>query len=394
VAPYAFGVSAYEYWMPLLRGHHVVVSPPGDLEIGLLRRLIKEEEITAVHLTAGLFRVVAEEAPDLFAGVAEVLTGGDTIAPIAVQRVLERCPGTVVRALYGATEVTAFAVTTTMGAPYTAGATVPVGRPMNGVRAYVLDAELNPVPAGVEGELYLAGERLAAGYLGDPRQTAERFVADPFGPAGERMYRTGDLMRRASDGLLEFVGRTTDQVKIRGFRVEPGEVESALARYPGVAHAAVVAEEAAGGDSRLVAYLVPEAGDLDLDGVRAHAAGLLPEYMVPSAFVTLAALPLTPNGKLDRKALPEARAGGGAAYQAPRTARQETLCALFGEVLGAERVGVHDSFFDLDGQSLLAVRLISRIRAVLGVELTVGDLFNAPTVADLDALIGDGPAGG
>jgi amino acid adenylation domain-containing protein len=388
LAPYAFGVSTYELWVPLLRGGHLVLAPPGRLDVGTLRRLITEHRITAVHVTAGLFRVVADEAPECFAGVREVLTGGDVISAKAVQQVLEACPDTVVRATYGATEMSSFITNSPMRAPYSMGLTVPVGRGMDNTRLHVLDEQLRPLPAGEVGDLYVAGDRLARGYYRRPGITAERFVADPFAGAGQRMYRTGDQVRMRQDGLIEFVGRSGDQVKIRGYRVELAEVESVLARYHGLAHAVVVAREVTGGEKRLIAYVVAEAGRLDVDGLRAHATELLPEYMVPAAFVTLDSLPLTPNGKVDRKALPEPVMEVSSAYRAPKTARQEVLCSLFAEVLGVPRVGVDDSFFDLNGESLRAMRLISSIQACLGVELLISDIFDAPTVAELDQQVG------
>jgi len=387
LAPYAFGVSTYELWVPLLRGGHLVLAPPGRLDVGTLRRLITEHQITAVHVTAGLFRVVADEAPECFAGVREVLTGGDVISAKAVQQVLEACPDTVVRATYGATEMSSFITNSPMRAPYSMGPTVPVGRGMDSTRLHVLDEQLRPLPAGEVGDLYVAGDRLARGYYRRADVTAERFVADPFAGAGQRMYRTGDQVRMRQDGLIEFVGRSGDQVKIRGYRVELAEVESVLARYRGLAHAFVVAREVTGGEKRLIAYVVAEAGQVDVDGLRAHATELLPEYMVPSAFVTLDWLPLTPNGKVDRKALPEPVVEGLSAYRAPQTARQEVLCSLFAEVLGVPSVGVDDSFFDLHGESLMAMRLISAIQACLGVELLIADIFDAPTVAELDQQV-------
>jgi amino acid adenylation domain-containing protein len=387
LAPYAFGVSTYELWVPLLRGGHLVLAPPGRLDVGTLRRLITEHQISAVHVTAGLFRVVADEAPECFAGVREVLTGGDVISAKAVQQVLEACPDTVVRATYGATEMSSFITNSPMRAPYSMGLTVPVGRGMDHTRLHVLDEQLRPLPTGEVGDLYVAGDRLARGYYGRPGVTAERFVADPFAVAGQRMYRTGDQVRMRQDGLIEFVGRSGDQVKIRGYRVELAEVESVLARYHGLAHAVVVAREDSGGEKRLIAYVVAEAGRLDVDGLRAHATELLPEYMVPSAFVTLDSLPLTPNGKVDRQALPEPVVEASSDYRAPETARQEILCSLFAEVLGVPRVGVDDSFFDLHGESLKAMRLISSILACLGVELLISDIFDAPTVAELDQQV-------
>lgn len=390
VAPHAFNVSTYEIWVTLLNGGQVVVAPPGDLEVGLLRELIRDERITAVHLTAGLFRVVAEEAPGCLAGVREVLTGGDVIAPTAVQRVLEACPDIVVRAMYGATETTVFASQAPITAPYEAGAMVPAGTPMDDMRLYILDDRLGQVPADVPGEVYIAGRGVARGYFRRPDLTAERFVADPFGEPGARMYRTGDLMRRTADGRLEFLGRENDQVKILGFRVELAEVEAVLARYPGTAHVAVVTREAPDGEKRLVAYVVPESAGTDLAGLRAHAADALPEYMVPTAFIPLDALPLTPNGKLDRRALPEPDFSSDAAYRAPQNERQEKLCAIFADVLGVPRIGIDDSIFDLGGgQSLTAMRMVNRIRTALGVDMTIGVLFDSPTVASLAKRIDD-----
>ncbi|GIH67787.1 non-ribosomal peptide synthetase [Sphaerimonospora thailandensis] len=387
VAPYAFNVSTYELWVPLLHGGEIVVAPPGELDVPLLRRLIAEAGITGVHLTAGLFRVVAEEAPDCLAGVREVLTGGDVIAPTAVRRVLDACPDLVVRAMYGATEATLFSTHSPMTAPFEADTTVPVGRAMDDVRLYILDERLDQVPAEVVGELYIAGRGVARGYHGRADLTAERFVADPFAGPGERMYRTGDLVRRTPEGLLDFVGRANDQVKILGFRVELAEVEATLAACPGLAHVAVVARENGQGDKRLVAYVVPVGAAPDVPALRAHARASLPEYMVPAAFVVVDVLPLTANGKLDRRALPEPDFESALTYRAPLNPRQEVLCSIYAEVLGVPRVGIDDSLFDLGGQSLLAMRLVSRIRTALGVTVPIGVLFDAPTVAGLDEHI-------
>jgi amino acid adenylation domain-containing protein len=383
LAPYAFDVSTYELWVPLLRGGRVVVTPPGDLEIATLRRLVERERVTGLHLSAGLFRVVAQEAPESLAQVREVMTGGDVVAPTAVRRVLEACPDTRVRAMYGPTEATLFTTCAPLAAPYQPAATVPIGQPMAGVRAYVLDPRLRPVATGEVGELYLAGPRLARGYHRRPDLTAERFVPDPFHGTGERMYRTGDLVRWLPDGRLDFVGRADDQVKIRGFRVELAEVAAVLAEHAGLADLAVVAREQAPGDRRLVAYLVPESRGVDVAALRAHAARRLPDYMVPAGFVVLDALPLTPNGKLDRAALPDPEPEPESAYRAPRDTTEEILCGVFAEVLGVPKVGLDDDFFALGGQSLLAMRLISRVRAALGVELPIATLFDAPTVAEL-----------
>jgi amino acid adenylation domain-containing protein len=389
IAPYAFNVSTYEFWVPLLHGGHIVVGPPGDLDVSVLGRLISSERVTGVHLTAGLFRVVAEEAPESLAGVREVLTGGDVIAPGAVARVLEFNPDIVIRAMYGATELTLFSTHSPMSAGYRASGVVPLGGPMDNIALHILDDRLAPVGAGTVGELYITGRGLARGYFGRADLTAERFVANPFGAPGERMYRTGDLMRRNADGLLEFVGRAGDQVKIMGFRVELGEIEAVLAKHPGLAHVAVVAKESSTGEKRLVAYVVPEAGEVDPAAVKAHATEALPEYMVPAAVVALDTLPLTPNGKVDRRALPEPDFENVTSYRAPVNARQEALCKVFADVLGVSQVGIDDSFFDLGGQSLLAMRLISRIRSTIGEELTIAVLFDIPTVAGLASYLED-----
>jgi amino acid adenylation domain-containing protein len=393
LAPYAFAVSTYELWVPLLRGGHLVLAPPGHLDVGTLRELIAEHKLSAVHVTAGLFRVVADEAPGCFAGVREVLTGGDVISAKAVRLVLEACPDTVVRATYGSSELSLFVLSSPMRAPYSMGPVVPVGRGLDTIVLYPLDDQLRPLPLGEVGDLYVAGSRLARGYYRRPAVTAERFVADPFGGSGQRMFRTGDQVRVRQDGLIEFVGRSGDQVKIRGYRVELAEIESVLARGRAVAHAVVIARAVEGGEKRLIAYVVPEpvilpeASRFDIDGLRAHAKELLPEYMVPSAFVTLDSLPLTPNGKVDRQALPEPAAPAAAAYRAPKTPRQELLCSLFAAVLGVARVGLDDSFYDLHGESLMAMRLVSSIQERLGAELLVSDIFDAPTVAELDQQV-------
>jgi 4-hydroxyphenylpyruvate dioxygenase len=397
LAPYAFDVSTYELWVPLLRGGRVVMPPPGDLDLGALARLVARERVTGLHLTAGLFRVVAQEAPECLAGVREVMTGGDVVSPAAVRRVLEACPGIVVRAMYGPTEATLFVTHSSMTAPSEPGAAVPIGRPMAGVRTYLLDDRLGPVAPGVVGELYVAGPRVARGYFGRPDLTAECFLPDPFDGAGERMYRTGDLVRWLPDGQLDFVGRADDQVKIRGFRVEPAEVEAVLAGHGGLADLAVVAHEPEPGGKSLAAYLVPEPGrQLDLAQLRAEAARRLPDYMLPAAFVVLDALPLTPNGKLDRAALPAPGAAlpeAASRYRPPRNPTEEILCAIFAEVLGARRVGLDDDFFELGGQSLLAMRLISRVHAALGgADLPIATLFDAPTVAGLAAELAPGAA--
>ncbi|GHE98055.1 non-ribosomal peptide synthase/polyketide synthase [Streptomyces griseoluteus] len=385
-APHAFDISVYEIWVPLLNGARVVVAPEGTLESADLNRLVRSHGVSHLHITAGLFRVMAEDLTTAFARTREILTGGDVISADAMRHVLDQCPDTTVRTLYGPTEATLCVTSTVWRSAAEVTSPVPLGRPLERTRAYVLDHSLRPVPAGVTGELYLAGAGLARGYLRRPGLTGERFVADPYGAPGERMYRTGDLARRRStDGVLEFLGRTDEQIKIRGFRVELGEVESALSAHPQVSRVAVIAREDRPGDKRLVAYVVPPngAGELDPVALRRYAGECLPEFMVPAAVVVLDGLPLTPNGKLDRRALPAPVFETTAAFRAPRNAGEEVLCAVFGEVLGLDKVGIDDSFFDLGGHSLLATRVVSRVRTVLGVELPLRALFEAPAVAEL-----------
>jgi amino acid adenylation domain-containing protein len=385
-ANHAFDASTYEVWVPLAHGGRLVIVPAGEVDGAEWGRLIAAHRITNVHATAGLFRVLAEQSPQIFAGVREVSTGGDVVSASAVRALLDAHPGLVVRSTYGPTETTAFATHIPFTGADGVPAAVPIGVPLDNTRVYVLDGFLRPVPPGVVGELYIAGAGLARGYVGRATLTAERFVACPYGE-GERMYRTGDLVRWGEDGVLAFLGRADHQVKIRGFRVEPGEIETVLSGHPTVSQVAVVAREDQPGQKQIVAYVV---ADGPADGLRDHVAAVLPEYMVPAAVVAVPELPLTPNGKLDRAALPAPDFGGLVTGREPRTPLEEVLCGLFAEVLGLERVGADDGFFDLGGDSLLAMRLIARIRAVLDSELSIRRLFSAPTPAGAARLVGDG----
>ncbi|MES4909627.1 MULTISPECIES: amino acid adenylation domain-containing protein, partial [unclassified Streptomyces] len=341
-APHAFDASDYEIWVPLLSGGRIVVAPNEQIDAKALRTLISDGRVTAIEMTAGLFRVIAEEDPGCFDQLQEVLTGGDVVSPTAVQRVLQACPQVRVRALYGPTEITLCATQHLMTPATPPGTSVPIGRPMDNTRTYVLDNALRPVPPGVAGELYIAGTGLAHGYINQPTTTAERFIPDPFGPPGTRMYRTGDLARWNTDGTLEHLGRTDTQVKIRGFRIEPGEVEAALTTHPTIAQAAALVREDHPGDKRLVGYLVPATPETEINTAQVlrTVRDRLPDYMVPTALIALDRLPLTPNGKLDRNALPAPDYTTSGARRAPRTPHEEILCGLFAEVLAVPEVGI------------------------------------------------------
>jgi acyl carrier protein len=269
---------------------------------------------------------------------------------------------------------------------------MPIGRPINNMKMYVLDKYLQPVPRGVHGELYVGGVGVGRGYLNDPQRTAEAFSSDPFSQEpGARLYKTGDLVRYLPDGNLEFLGRVDFQVKIRGFRIELGEIEAVLARYPQVAEALVMARQDSSNDKQLVAYLVPQAGHSpSTQDLRAFLQNHLPDYMIPGYFVFLQAFPLNANGKINRKALPAPDRSNldlDSSYVAPRDAVEETIAKIFARALNVERIGAHDNFFDLGGHSLSATQVISRIRQEFQINFPLRDFFMAPSVAELARAI-------
>ncbi|MFJ3928564.1 amino acid adenylation domain-containing protein, partial [Streptomyces sp. NPDC090022] len=384
VTTVSFDIAALELFLPLVSGASVAVASRDAVrDPAALLDLVGSTGATVVQGVPSLWRGLLEAGT--WPASVRVLVGGEALPGELAERLA--ATGAPVENVYGPTEVTVWATS----APVSDEGPVLVGRPFADVRAYVLDERLRPVAPGVTGELYLAGAQVARGYLGRPGLTAERFVAGPF-EAGTRMYRTGDLARWTRDGRLECLGRADEQVKVRGFRIEPGEVEAVLSGHASVARAAVTAREDVPGDVRLVAYVVARTGaSVDAAQLRAHAGLSLPAYMVPSAVVVLDELPLTANGKLDRKALPapEHTAGPG---RGPATVREELLCGVFAQVLGLLEVGVDEDFFALGGHSLLATRLVSRIRAVLGVELPLRELFETPTAAGLASRLADAEA--
>ncbi|WP_371524556.1 amino acid adenylation domain-containing protein [Streptomyces sp. NBC_01283] len=380
----AFDTFTYELWAALLRGGAVVILPSGRLDPAGLTRMIVEQGVTGLIMPAGQFMAFADEAPEAFRGAREVWTVGDVVTPAALERVLCACADLTIVNGYGPTETTAATTMHVITGRDDLGEAVPIGRPMDNTRLYVLDAALRPAPVGVVGDLYVAGERLARGYLDRYGLTAERFVACPFGGPGERMYRTGDLAAWTPEGRLLFRGRVDNQVKVRGFRIELGEVEAVLADHPQVAQAVVITRDQPGIGRHLVAYVTPAEGERpDPDTLRSFTGQRLPEHMVPSAVLVMESLPLAVTGKVDRRLLPVPEFLSHTAYRAPRNAQEELLASVFAQILGVERVGIDDDFFALGGHSLLATRLISRIRTVLSAEVPIRSVFQAPTVAKL-----------
>ena len=391
----SFDAATFEVWGTLLHGaqligigREAVLSPP------LLAAQLSELAISAMFLPTALFNHVAGEIPDAFNSVHTLMFGGEEANVARVRQVLDAGPPKRLLNVYGPTEGTTFSSWHMIKDVPEETLRIPIGRPLSNTQTYILDGKQQPVPVGVTGELYIGGEGLARGYVGAPALTAERFVPDAFGGStGGRLYRTGDLGRYLANGELEFMGRRDGQIKVRGFRVEVGEVEAALRAQEGVRDAVVVARQDQSGHQGLVAYVVSANGAgarLSVGQLRDQLKTRLPDYMVPAAFVLLDELPLNPNGKLDRLALPDPEQVGterGTTYAPPRTPVEKKLTEIFSSVLGPKSVSINDNFFDLGGHSLLATQVISRIREVLQVEVSLLSLFVSPTIADLAEVI-------
>ncbi|MBB4636050.1 non-ribosomal peptide synthetase [Longimicrobium terrae] len=380
---FSFDVSVRELFWPLTAGARIVMAGPGghgdpDHVVDLIRR----EQIGTAHLPGLLRAFVEHPEASSCTSLVRVMNGGEALAPSIARRFGELLPDAALYQMYGPTETTV-ASSGLRWTPEVEGTVAPIGQPIGNTKIYVLDGRGEPVPTGVAGEICIGGAGVARGYLDRPEATAERFTADPFSKEpGARLYRTGDAGRWRPDGTLEFLGRGDGQVKVRGYRIETGEIETRLTELPGVRAAVVVAREDTGGEKRLVAYVVGD--EVGADALRAHLAGSLPGYMVPAAYVRLEEFPLTPNGKVDRKALPapEGEAYAARAYEPPAGDVEEILAGIWAEVLGVERVGRRDQFFNLGGHSLLAVQVISRVRQALGVKVALGELFTRPVLAE------------
>ncbi|WP_409488687.1 amino acid adenylation domain-containing protein [Pseudomonas promysalinigenes] len=379
--PFSFDVSVWEFFWPLSEGARLVMALPGDhRDPARLAELITRERISTLHFVPSMLQAfVGDENAARCTSLQRIICSGEAL-PVELQRqTLALLPHSGLYNLYGPTEA---AIDVTHWTCVEEGKdAVPIGQPIANLQTYVLDAELNPVSPGVTGELYLGGVGLARGYHRRPSLTAERFVTSPFG-AGQRLYRTGDLARQREGGVIEYAGRIDHQVKIRGLRIELGEIEARLQEQADVREAVVVAAE-----GQLVAYLVAEQPD-SLAAIKAHLAAVLPDYMVPSKWVLLERMPLSPNGKLDRKALPKPHLGQSSReYQAPQSELEQRLAGIWQDVLKVERVGLNDNFFELGGHSLLMVRLVSRIKSELSIELPIQHAYLAENLAAMTALV-------
>jgi amino acid adenylation domain-containing protein len=390
LAPLSFDASTLEIWGPLANGGRLAVLPAGQPTLAELGAAIERYGVTTLWLTAGLFHQMAEAEPQSLCRLSQLLAGGDVLQAQAIRHLLSEPGGPVLINGYGPTEGTTFTCCHPMTDPRQVPSSVPIGRPIANTRVFLLDRSATPVPAGVPGELYAAGDGLARGYLNRPELTAEKFVPAPTAcgeSPGARLYRTGDLARFLPEGTVEFLGRIDQQVKIRGFRIEPEEIQAVLSRHPQVREALVIVRTE-GDDKRLVGYLLPAGDEVPTTvELRDFLREQLPEYMIPSAFVALQAWPLTPNSKVDRAALPAPERTGSLDRIAPRDVLEHELARLWEDVLGVGPIGIRDDFFALGGHSLLAVRLMAQVEEQLGRTLPLTALFTAGTVEGMAALL-------
>jgi aspartate racemase len=386
-APISFDASTFELWGSLLNGAKLVVFPPHRPSLEELGEFIQKEGITTLWLTAALFHQMVDGQLETLTHVRQILAGGEALSVPHVQKMIEGLGNHRLINGYGPTENTTFTACHVMTAASRIGRSVPIGVPISNTQVYILDRHMQPVPVGVCGELYIGGDGLAREYLNRPALTAERFISHPFSDEpGARLYKTGDTVCYLQDGSIEFLGRVDHQVKIRGFRVELGEIEATLAQHPAVKETVVLCREDQPGDKRLVAYMVGADVTFSADDLRNFLRKRLPEYMVPAAFVVLDALPLTPIGKIDRKALPVldgTRPEMDIDFIPPRTGTEQSIAAIWRELLQIEDIGIYDDFFELGGHSLLATQVMSRLSAALNLELPLHVLFESSTIDGL-----------
>ncbi|HEX7314158.1 MAG TPA: amino acid adenylation domain-containing protein [Pyrinomonadaceae bacterium] len=389
----SFDAATFEIWGALLHGARLVgINREALLSPATLAAQLKRDGVSTLFLTTALFNQMARQHPEGFSTLKHLLFGGEMVDVECVRRVSEGSGPERLLHVYGPTETTTFAAWWSVDGVKAGANNLPFGRPLSNTELYVLDEQARPVPVGVVGELYIGGDGLARGYLRRPELTAEKFVPHPFSrEAGARLYRTGDLVRCQDDGAVEFVGRVDHQVKVRGFRIELGEIEAMFNHHPAIREAVVVVREDEQRERHLVAYVVSEQEPAPTVGeLRRYLGAKLPDYMIPAQYVWLAEMPLNVNGKIDRHALPapeSERPRLGEEYSAPRTPPEELLAGIWGKVFQVDRVGIHDTFFELGGESILAIKLVSLINKGFNIELPLRSLFEHPTVAGLASVV-------
>jgi amino acid adenylation domain-containing protein len=387
LAPITFDASTLELWGSLLHGSKLVIFPSQVPDLDRIVDVLYQHQITCLWLTAGLFHLMVDEYLETLSLVQQLLAGGDVLSVDHVHRFRQRYPNCRLIDGYGPTENTTFTCCYSIGQTQDLQQTIPIGRPIANTQVYILDPQIQPVPIGVVGELHIGGDGLARGYLNRPELTQAKFIPHPFAPdKSARLYKTGDLARYLPDGNIEFLGRLDHQVKIRGFRIELGEIEVVISQHPQVSQVVAINREDISGNKHLVAYVITQSGaEISSAEIKDFVKDKIPSYMLPRIVMFLDSLPLTPNGKVDRKALPapDGNIDREQEYVAPRTPNEEIIANIFSTVLGVKTVGIHDNFFELGGHSLLATQVISSLRQVFQIDLSVRRLFETPTVADL-----------
>jgi amino acid adenylation domain-containing protein len=392
LSPLSFDASTFEIWGALLHGGQCVLLPESTPTLEDIGRATLDHSVTTMWLTASLFNLIIDEAPQVLSGVEQLLVGGEALSTRHVQKALRLLPETDLINGYGPTEGTTFSCCCSLDRSLLdQDRSAPIGRPIANTQVFVLNEQMQPCPIGVPGELYIGGDGLALGYLNQTILTAEKFIPRPFGDSpGARLYRSGDRVRYLPEGRIEFLGRTDSQVKVRGFRIDLREIEAALETHESVEKAVVIVREDRPGDKKLVAYFTSAIGSgEDASSLRRFLAGALPSYMIPGAYLELSAFPLTATGKIDRKSLPapDQSPDAVAAGVSPRNEREAAIAGIWKDVLGVERIGVHDNFFDLGGHSLLLVKVNRRLRELVRRDLPMVEMFRHPTISGLASFL-------